>query len=227
MKKSLLFLCCLIVVFSGNVAKGIERPRLLVMGDSLTIGLFATSESNGFKHLLASELDADLGSCYGPGLIQIITCWQNYQNWHPDIVVIEIGLNDVSNPQQVDTEWRSTYAALVMQIQATGADVVLTTMFHGVSTNHPDYATYELYNAHIATVAVNRGAILADVWQATKNCQGCISQSGTPSPFAPYWQGDDFHPSDAGHELIAQTIYQAMQNYTYLPFIQGGAIGYP
>lgn len=227
MKKSLLFLCCLIVVFSGSVAKGIERPRLLVMGDSLTVGLFATSEQNGFKHLLASELDADLGSCYGPGLIQIIGCWQNYQTWQPDIVVIEIGLNDVSNPQQTNTEWRSTYAALVAQIQATGADVVLTTMFHGVSASHPNYATYELYNQHIATVAANRGTVLADVWQVTEDCLECISQPGIPSPFAPYWAGDNFHPSDAGHELIAQTIYQAMQNYTYLPSIQGGTIGYP
>lgn len=229
MKRIIVFSIALILFVVSSVAiKSGSRPRLLVMGDSLTVGLFATSEQNGFKHILAEQLNADLGSCYGPGLIQIIACWQQYENWHPDIVVIEIGLNDVSNPQQTDTEWRSTYAALVAQIQATGARVVLTTMFHGVGQSHPNYATYELYNQHIATVAANRGAVVADVWETTRGCAGCISQQGTPSPFAPYWQGDNFHPSDAGHELIAQTIYEAMQHYAYLPAVSNsGAMGYP
>lgn len=142
--------------------------------------------------------------------------------------MIEIGLNDVSNPQQTDTEWRSTYAALVAQIQATGARVVLTTMFHGVSSSHPNYATYELYNQHIVTVATNRGAGLADVWGATEGCSDCISQAESSSPFSPYWRGDNFHPSDAGHELIAETIFAAMPRTVYLPTIfSANPTGYP
>ena len=64
-----------------------------------------------------------------------------------------------------------------------------------------------------------RGATLADVWSATKNCTGCVSQPGVVSPFGPVWEGDNFHPSDLGHQTIAQTIYEAigLTNHTYLP----------
>lgn len=200
----------LLLLTTCQPARSAARPRLLVLGDSLTVGLFATSEQDGFKHILANELGADLGSCYGPQLQQVITCWGTYQQWQPDIVVIEVGLNDVSSPQSTDSAWTAVYADLVANIQATGAAVVLTTMFHGVATSHPNYATYEHYNAHIANIASNSGAILADVWTATKGCADCISQPGTPSPFAPYWEGDNFHPSDTGHARIAQTIYEAL-----------------
>jgi acyl-CoA thioesterase-1 len=203
-------------------AQSAARPRLLVVGDSLTVGLFATSEQNGFKHHLADLLNADLGSCYGPQLAQVVACWERYQAWQPDIVVIEVGLNDVSSPQSADSAWSAVYADLVADIQATGATVVITTMFHGVASSHQSYATYEHYNGHIASIANESGAILSDVWAATRDCADCISQPGTPSPFAPYWEGDNFHPSDAGHRLIAETIYQSLQRQKpiYLPLVR-------
>lgn len=214
-------LLIILLLTTCQPAQSAARPRLLVMGDSLTVGLFATSEQNGFKHHLASLLSADLGSCYGPQLAQVVTCWETYQAWQPDIVVIEVGLNDVSSPQSTDSAWTAVYADLVADIQATGATVVITTMFHGVASSHPNYATYEHYNGHIASIANESGAILADVWAATRDCADCISQPGAPSPFAPYWEGDNFHPSDAGHLLIAETIYQSLQQkQTYLPIVR-------
>lgn len=220
MRKLYIFLF-LLFSLSYQPAQSAARPRLLVMGDSLTVGLFATSEQNGFKHHLADLLSADLGSCYGPQLAQVVDCWERYQAWQPDIVVIEVGLNDVSSPQSADSDWTAVYADLVEDIQATGAMVVITTMFHGVASSHPNYATYEHYNGHITSIANERHAILADVWAATRDCADCISQPGTPSPFAPYWEGDSFHPSDAGHLLIAETIYQLLQQrQTYLPIVR-------
>jgi acyl-CoA thioesterase-1 len=214
-------LLVILLLTTCQPATATARPRLLVMGDSLTVGLFATSEQAAFKHHLAEMLSADLGSCYGPQLAQVVDCWERYQAWQPNIVVIEVGLNDVSSPQSTDSAWTAVYADLVANIQATGATVVITTMFHGVASSNQSYATYEHYNGHIASLADESGAILADVWAATRDCANCISQPGTPSPFAPYWEGDNFHPSDAGHLLIAETIYQSLQRQaTYLPLVR-------
>lgn len=212
-------------------ARGVTRPRLLVLGDSLSVGLYATSEQNGFKHVLADLLEADLASCRGSNLQHVVTCWEQYQAWQPEIVVIEIGLNDVSNFNGLamsEADWIATYDDFVADIKATGAQVVVTTLFHGRPSHHSLYTTYERYNDHIATIAANRGVILADVWTATKTCPNCISQPGIISPWSPGWQGDSFHPSDAGHRLIAETIFAAMPQPIYLPAVLSDSIsGYP
>ena len=204
-------------------AQSITRPRLLVMGDSLSVGLYATSEQNGFKHVLANKLGADLASCRGSNLQHIVTCWESYQVWYPDIVVIEIGLNDASNFNGLamsENDWVETYANFVADIQATGARVVVTTLFHGRPSHHPLYATYERYNGHIVDIANDSGAVLADVWAMTKDCAGCVSAPGVVSPWGPNWEGDNFHPSDVGHKVIAHTIYEAwQQELLFLPMV--------
>ena len=58
---------------------------------------------------------------------------------------------------------------------------------------------------------------LADVWTATKTCANCVSQPGTVSPWGLTWEGDTFHPSDEGHQLIAETIFAAIPQSVYLP----------
>jgi len=228
MRKKAIFLILLIFVLANcqPSAQGAARPRLLVLGDSLSVGLYATSESNAFKHLLAAKLEADLASCRGSNLQHIVICWDEYQAWQPDIVVIEIGLNDVSNFNglaMAEEEWVDTYASFVETIQATGARVVVTTMFHGRQPSNPLYATYEQYNDHITQIAAESGATLADVWTATKDCAGCISDPNVTAAFGPGWAGDNFHPSDLGHAVIAETITAVFLNrFTYLPFAAQG-----
>lgn len=232
MRKLWPVLALLLILFTTRLpAQSAARPRLLVLGDSLSIGLYATSEQNGFKHVLANLMQADLASCRGSNLQHIVTCWESYQAWQPEIVVIEIGLNDVSNFNGLalpEADWIATYSDFVADIKATGAQVVVTTLFHGRPSHHPLYPAYERYNGHIATIAANHGVILADVWTATKSCTNCISQPGTVSPWSPGWQGDNFHPSDAGHRLIAEAIFAAIPQAVYLPTIfSSNQTGYP
>lgn len=218
-----LFLLLLVCTVWQRQASGADQKRLLVIGDSLTKGLYATSETSGYKHLLAGLAGMELGSCYGSGLAQMLTCWDEYRVWQPDTVVIEIGLNDVSDVNGTavqEGEWEATYLALVQDMQASGAAVVVTTMFYGVTPNNPNFDKYLRYNQSIGNIASATGATFADVWAGTRNCPDCLSRPGTPSPFPIHWDGDNFHPSNYGHERMAQIIYEAMQqNRVFLPVV--------
>lgn len=235
MRKNIVLVSLLVLLFVNcqPSVQSATRPRLLVLGDSLSVGLYATSESNAFKHLLAEKLEADLASCRGSNIQHIVDCWDSYQAWQPDIVVIEIGLNDVSNFNGLamdEDEWVDTYASFVGTIQATGARVVVTTMFHGRQPSDMLYATYERYNSHIIQIAFDSGATLADVWTATRGCTDCISDPNVTAAFGPGWAGDNFHPSDLGHQRIAETIYNAIEqagsvdsiSNIYFPFVGKG-----
>jgi lysophospholipase L1-like esterase len=187
-----------------------DRPRLLVIGDSLTAGLAASSERATFKQLLAQSLDADLGS-------QRVTRLEDAEQaslvWQPDIIVLEIGLNDVISPTLEEEEWRARYGALLDRLQATGATVVAATPFRGVYGAHPKWGALERYAGYVREAAADRGARVADLW-GIACVPGCLSQPGEPSPFSPLFEGDNFHPNNAGHALIAQILLRALRPYT-------------
>lgn len=210
----------LLMLLTACAGARADAPRLLVMGDSLTGGLYASDEAYIFARVLANELGAELTTCRGTYVHSLLNC--NLSGY--DYIVIEIGLNDVSNwngGSLPESDWITTYGALVQDAQATGATVVITTMFHAVDAAFINYPKYERYNGHMVDIAAANGVLLADVWAATKNCQGCISQRWQSSIFAPGYRGDNFHPNDWGHQIIAETILIALnRNYTYLPIVK-------
>lgn len=225
MRKTAVFLLILLLLAACTRAQA-DAPRLLVMGDSLTGGLYASDEAHAFARLLADELGAELTTCRGTYVHSLLNCELSGY----DYIVIEIGLNDVSNwngGSLPEADWITTYDALVQDAQATGAVVIITTMFHAVDPQFVNYPKYERYNGHIIAIAVN-GVLLADVWEATRNCPSCLSQRWQESVFAPGYRGDNFHPNDTGHALIAATIYEALLHHVYLPAVSSDNIsGYP
>jgi lysophospholipase L1-like esterase len=186
--------------------------RVLFLGDSLTSGLLSSSEMNSFKYLLAERLEADAGSAIGRNLPEIEKIWRAW-GWKPDIVVLEIGLNDVSRlgynalPEII---WARRYGGLLDSFTSYGIQVVVCTMFHAVDENHRDYQKYLRYNQYIRQEAERRDISVADLWQATQDCPECRSSSEISAPYPPIFAGDNFHPSDSGHRLIADVIYQAI-----------------
>lgn len=227
MRNNILVFLLLIVFTCSCATAQADTARLLVMGDSLTGGLYASDDAHMFARLLADDFGAELATCRGTYVHNLLDCELDGF----DYIVIEIGLNDVSNWNNgslPENEWIETYEELVQNAQMAGATVIVATMFHAVPTALPTYEKYERYNGHIQEIAATTGATFADVWGATKNCQGCISQHWQPSAFPPGYAGDNFHPNDVGHALIAQTIYKATQTrHLFFPVVPGGAPGYP
>lgn len=196
-----------------------DRERILFLGDSLTSGLFASAENNTFASLVGAKRNALIARVHVTSLVQAAPKWHEISGWQPSVVVLEIGLNDVSRGQWQRGVWINDYKALVQQIQASGATVLLcTTFWAGIMPGHRNYAAYDGLNADVRTVASETGARLADLWTATLNCEDCVGRAEQWSVFAPY-HGDNFHPSDKGHEVIADTIMRALEVVNYFPNI--------
>ena len=231
-----LLVLAVISIFSG--AKGndgggtIPTPkRLLVIGDSLTNGLYATAEQNTFVSIVSRNTGMPTARRAVPTLKDAVPLWANLKTWQPDVVIIELGINDI-NGRQWNSQWKKNYQALVEDIQATGAKVVIcTTFWIGIDSDNPIYALHIGLNNDVRDIAQRTGATLADLWIATEGCAECVSTPGTISYFSPHFHGDDMHPSDTGHAAIARVVTDAINGaFTgsttrktyYMPFVANG-----
>ena len=182
----------------------VNTPTIFIVGDSLTYGLYASEESTTYRNLGANDLGYQLDWCYAPRLQNVADCWEDSTQDY-DYVVLEVGLNDVSQPTMSDGTYAVVYADMVQSMQGAGAIVVTTSMFHAVAPSHANYGRYLQYNEIIA----NSGGLFADVWSYTEACTDCLSFI------------DGFHPNDKGHRMIADKIVATIlgQNKIFLPLV--------
>ncbi len=228
---------CLLAL-SGSCAHG--RPdtaetgpaRVWILGDSLTEGLYASSEATAFRSLLFRALDEH----YGSGITE--KYWRRFctletlgRRWRekegsPDLVFIEIGINDVSNTyctQVPEAEWQARYVALLDDIRERSPEariVVGTIPWCGWSEEDLNWRRALQYNEWIRAAARARGVAVADLWAATVNRPDGLSSPTQASVFPPAYRGDSFHPNDVGHARIAEAFFQAYVAY-YVPGGQG------
>ena len=193
---------------TGNGTIPPVAGRLLVLGDSLASGLYASSENTTYARLVADGMGMQLARRHVSTLELAVVEWQGVKSWRPEIIVLEVGLNDVSH-DLVNDNWGIRYHNLVSEMRGSGATViVVTTFWGGIQPHHPKYTTYMTVNQVIRETP---GAILADVWKATVDCDYCVSSASDESYFPPNYRGDGFHPNDAGHVMIAATIIEAIR----------------
>lgn len=208
----------------GGTVPRATQPRtetkVLVIGDSLTSGLYATKEQNTFVSIVAQRSGYSMARRNASVLRNAIPLWSEVKTWKPDIVILEVGIND-ANGRQWSTNWKGDYLALVRDMQASGAEVILcTTFWVNIQPDSPIYPIHQSINQDIRAIANETGAGLADLWSATVNCKECISSPSILSYFAPHYHGDSFHPSDIGHAKIADTITGVMFPIkTFLPLV--------
>jgi GDSL-like Lipase/Acylhydrolase family len=126
------------------------------------------------------------------------------------VVIIELGVHAAIDQQLAYDDFRSLYASLLDCV--TGGDTIVvagTVPWLGFAAVTPDYERADALSQIIAEEAAKRQVAVADLWSATKLRLGLIS---TPqdSTFLGSGHGDNFHPNDAGHAVIAQVYEQAI-----------------
>ena len=197
-------------------AQAQSQTRLLVIGDSLSRCLYASSEANGFCFVVADALDAAVGRMPGATLEEAEQYWPTWE-WQADIILVEFGTNDIRNLDAIpEAEWPARYGAFLDAVQATGARVVVSNSpWLGRWPEHPEYDIVQRFNAYIAAEAAARDISVADLWAATYGHTEYLSQPGEPSPFPPGFEGDGFHPNDAGHRAIADEFLRVLGPHQY------------
>lgn len=221
-----------------------EPPPLVsvwVIGDSITRGLYASSESAMFRHRIFTSLQERR-----PGQIRLLfwegMCtlgrlearWQRLERLPPPtILFIELGVNDVlpnvTCEQVSETEWQAHYGAMLDRFRqfAPEATIVVGEV-PWVGWDAERRARAQTYNGWIRQEAAARGLAVADLWAATVDRPDGLSSPDVSNPFPPDYRGDGFHPNDLGHRRIADAFLASYHWYyerdalTFFPLMVGG-----
>lgn len=125
----------------------------------------------------------------------------------PDILIINDYYNDLSNGT-ADVNWLTTYQtalnALIDRAQSINCDVCCILYPEGTNSdsNHSFANQTSIRNA-TASVAASQGVSTADVFTA-------FGGSLANAVAAGYFQADQTHWSDLGHDVAARTIYKVL-----------------
>jgi lysophospholipase L1-like esterase len=110
----------------------------------------------------------------------------------PDLVSVIGGGNDILRPQADISAITRRLEEAVMQIRATGADVLLATGFRTAGALSFTQGRVGVYNANIWTIARRHGASVLDTWGLRSLYDWRL------------WSDDRIHLTDEGHRRIAQ-----------------------
>ncbi|MBE3111208.1 MAG: SGNH/GDSL hydrolase family protein [Acidobacteria bacterium] len=184
------------------------------IGNSVTVGASASDPSKSFASLLTAFLDErhpekrrifisvdparDLGAA------------SEAMRDDREFVIIELGVHAVVDPNISADDFRQLYASILDCV--TGGDTIVvagTIPWLAWAAVDPLYERADLFSRIIAEEAAKRQVAVADLWSATKLRLNLIS---TPQDrtFLSDGRGDNFHPNDAGHAVIAKTYEEAI-----------------
>lgn len=161
-------------------------PRVMVWGDSLSIGVGASTPIHGYVGVLSDRLTLNLVNKAGKGETTkdaLLHAEQDLSEVRPDIVLIFLGGNDLLQgvtPQETFTNLR----ALIDKAHAQKAVVYLIGF-----QKHPD----DVYAKNFAALARDSGSLYtADIF-------GGVSADATA-------MADEVHPNDRGYLKMADKI---------------------
>lgn len=182
----------------------LERPegrplKVVIAGDSLTFGLYASTEDKGWRPLTVAALSED-------GPVKVSDAGEDGDKaatvldsidpaLDTDLIVLEIGTNDLYKTP--DERFSGQYAALVEKVTAAAPDAVLLCLgvWHNVDANR----NFDPMIERPCTEAGGRFVPLFDLYDdpANRGPAGRPAFGGT---------SDDFHPNDAGHSAISARV---------------------
>jgi acyl-CoA thioesterase-1 len=186
----------------------LSSPRVMFIGDSLLGGLYASQESKTWSVLVVSSLESETG------IIDVVpaprkdlprgtpttTSSFDLSQMPRDLglAVVELGTNDAGQDVDLDL-FVKQYSLILDQIRSTSPNSYLVCL----STWRPSAA----YDAAIEAACTTRPrASYADIG-VLFDASGTRGPSGRDTPFG---ISDDFHPNDAGHRAIADTVLKSL-----------------
>jgi lysophospholipase L1-like esterase len=175
-----------------------RTPRIVFVGDSLTVGLYATTEATAFRSLLAAMVPCTASLIASAGGRSDSVDLTSVTAAAGDIYVIELGTNDASGyPSGVPV----SSAAFASRLRAIGAAaragnpgcrLVFLTLWQGRRVRRP-------YDARISAVATAYGDHVVDIGPIKDR-----PEDSKPAGVDTQWGASDgWHPNDAGHAAIA------------------------
>jgi lysophospholipase L1-like esterase len=193
-----------------------EALAMVWIGDSVTAGVGASGPDATVPRLVAHALDrqvlldvfATSGARVAGAIAEQVPQLEALPD-APDVVVVQIGGNDVIHLTGID-EFDETYARLLDRVTAVGAEHVLALGIPAFGATprflQPLRAIVgwrgERLDERIREAAAERGVTYVDV-------SGNTSEEFGDDPHR-YHAADDFHPSDDGYILWADAVLKAL-----------------
>ena len=182
---------------------GRPQPVALVLGDSYSAGVGASTPARGYVNLIGQQLgwkmivESAPGGGYakagtnGKDLLQMYEA-ADVKRLRPDVVIVQTGLNDVS-VDDAKTRAAATRLADSLHADLSSTPVVVVGEFWPFPKQTPSSKA--------------RDATIGDVWTDRVNVLYLHPLSG----WSDFHTTDDRHPDDAGHRMIADHIIAALR----------------
>lgn len=200
----------------GSAAGG-DVLRMAWIGDSVSAGVGASRPDSTLPRLVAAELGRpvhlDVFATSGARVAGALTGQAPRVESlpdAPDVVVVQVGANDVTHLTGLD-DFRSDYEALLERAASTGAD-------HVLALGIPAFGTSPRFLQPLRAIVGWRGRQLdREIREAVAGTGATYVDvaGGTGSAFGEdpdlYYADDDFHPSDEGYVLWAEAVLGALE----------------
>ena len=202
---------------SGVVGAGDEPPlRVAWIGDSISAGVGASDEASTVPHVVARRLgrpvDLDVFAISGARVedaLELQAPRLAAFEPPPDVVVVEIGANDVTHLTGGGA-FRRDYEAVLDAALATGAKQVLALGIPAFGTTprflQPLRAIVgwraRRLDEEVREAAAARDVVYVDIAGVTEPAFGADPER--------HYSTDDFHPSDEGYLLWAEAVVGAL-----------------
>lgn len=194
-------------------------PRIHVVGDSFTAGLYATA-GNGYRDLLYTTLqgvDADNGSVtwfkggVSGGKMQDAATGTNLigffrPEYQPEFMILLLGQNDLTAGRtttefRADTETCLDYVRDNCDAYVFVVAVPMQPSWRGNATE----LTANAYNAILKEEAEARGWMYLDGWARCLTLAGIASTGDVAASEATV--EDDYHPNNTGHQQLHDALW--------------------
>lgn len=171
-------------------------PRIIFIGDSLTVGLYASDAAHSYAALVTAALHASaqrIATSHAGTLAVDLQAQQETLQPAAAVVVLELGTNDDHTDMSA---FRTHYQALLAFVEAAEPQAQLLCL---AVWEMPD----NLRDTVIRALCPGRYVDVGPIYSTWPD-HGPV---GRPTAFGP---GDWFHPNDAGHAAIAQAVLAAL-----------------